>query len=143
MTPPLILKGQYPYINSESLWKIAEGFLAKRGDRMNARKNANKKAIGLAGELRKKLAEQLGEPLQIILFGSQARGEADDTSDIDVLVLLSNLEKGTLDIVLQSAWEVGFEAGKVISVIPATFEEIEVLSASPFFQAVQKEGIPV
>jgi hypothetical protein len=37
---------------------------------------------------------------------------------------------------------VGFEAGKVISVVPAALEEMELLSASPFFQAVKREGIP-
>ena len=54
-----------------------------------------------------------------------------------------DLEKRTLDKVLEISWEVGFEAGKVISVIPATFEELDILSASPFFQAVQREGISV
>ena len=49
----------------------------------------------------------------------------------------------TLDLILEAAWEIGFEAGKVISVIPATFNEMKSLSASPFFQAVQKEGIRI
>ena len=31
------------------------------------------------------------EPLQIILFGSQARGDADQQSDIDLLVVFSEL----------------------------------------------------
>ena len=80
----------------------------------------------------------------VILFGSQARGEATDDSDVDVLVVLPNLDKSTLDTVLEIAWKVGFEAGKVISVIPATYEELDLLSSSsPFFQAVQREGIPV
>jgi len=81
--------------------------------------------------------------VEVILFGSQARGEATEESDIDVVVTVSKLNKKTLDLILEVAWEVGFEAGKVISVIPATFEEMERLSASPFFQAVKKEGIRV
>ena len=81
--------------------------------------------------------------MEVILFGSQARGEATEESDIDVVVTVSKLNKKTLDLILEVAWEVGFEAGKVISVIPATFEEMERLSASPFFQAVKKEGIRV
>ena len=109
---------------------------------MSATPNAKTQALRLAKKLRKKLLATLGEPLEIILFGSQARGDATDTSDIDILVVVSNLEKDTLDALLDAAWEVGFEAGKVISVVPATFEEIRTLSASPVFQAVQREGIP-
>ena len=100
-------------------------------------------AIHLAEELHQKLSAALGESIRVILFGSHARGEATDESDVDVLVVLPVLEKSTLDTVLEIAWEVGFEAGKVISVIPATSDELELLSASPFFQAVQREGIPV
>ena len=83
------------------------------------------------------------QPIRVVLFGSQARGEATEESDLDVLVVLPDLEKGTLDTVLEIAWQVGFEAGKVISVIPATREEMKLLSASPFFQTVEREGIAV
>ena len=100
-------------------------------------------AILLAEELHQKLSVALDEHIQVLLFGSQARGEATDESDVDVLVVLPDLQKSTLDKVLETAWEVGFEAGRVISVVPATFDEMEILSASPFFQAVQREGIPV
>lgn len=100
-------------------------------------------SIRLAEELRRKLSASLGEPVEVTLFGSQARGEATDESDIDVLVVLSHLDKSTMDELLEIAWQVGFEAGKVISVIPATFEEMKTLFFYPFFQMVKREGIPV
>lgn len=100
-------------------------------------------SLQLAKELRNRLEKAFGARIQIILFGSQARGEATDEADIDVLVILPDLDKNTLDTVLEIAWEVGFEAGKVISVVPATHEELPRLSASPFFQAVQRDGISV
>ena len=102
-----------------------------------------KQALRLAEEFRQKLTAALGDHVQVILFGSQARGEATDESDVDVLVILPNLEKATLDIALEIAWEVSFEAGTVLSVIPAAQKEMELLSASPFFKMVRKEGIRV
>lgn len=101
------------------------------------------KGLQLAEKFQQELSDAFDEQVKVILFGSQARGDAVEDSDIDVLVLLPDLEKSTLDKVLEIAWEVGFEAGKVISVIPATQEEMALLSASPFFQAIQREGILV
>lgn len=100
-------------------------------------------ALGLARQLRRVLSMKLEKPVKVMLYGSQARGTATEESDIDILVILPNLEKYTLDIALEAAWEVGFEAGKVISIVPATGEEMRMLSASPFFQAVKSEGISV
>jgi predicted nucleotidyltransferase len=98
--------------------------------------------ILLAEELRQKIEDILGKQIRVILFGSYARGDATEESDVDVLVVLDDLDKSTLDAVLEVAWQVGFDSGKVISVVPAMQEEMGLLSASPFFQAVQKEGIP-
>lgn len=106
-------------------------------------KQPESQAILLAEEFHRRLSETIGEHIQVILFGSQARGEASEESDIDILVLLLKLDKPSVDIILDIAWEVGFDAGKVISVIPATFEEMNLLSASPFFQAVKREGINI
>jgi predicted nucleotidyltransferase len=109
---------------------------------MRKENNASQdQALRLAEELQQKITDILGIQVQVILFGSQARGEATDESDIDVLIVLPDLEKNSLDTVLEIAWEVGFEAGKVISVIPASQKEMDLLSASPFFKTVQKEGI--
>lgn len=99
--------------------------------------------LKLAEKLQEKISNAIGGHVRVILFGSQARGEATGESDVDVLVVLPDLKKPTLDLVLEIAWEVGFEAGKVISVIPAADDEMELLSASPFFQTVLKEGIAV
>lgn len=101
-----------------------------------------KQGIILAKKLHHQLVDALGQSVQVILFGSYARGDSTAESDIDVLVMLPDIRKNTLDTVLEIAWEIGFEAGKVLSVIPATHEEMSTLSASPFFQTVRREGIP-
>jgi len=43
---------------------------------MKASQNQKVSALALAEKLRKRLIENLGEPLELILFGSQARGDA-------------------------------------------------------------------
>ena len=59
--------------------------------------------LQMAKELDRQLEDILDEQVQITLFGLQARGEATDESDIDVLVVLPNLEKSTLEIVRKIA----------------------------------------
>ena len=100
-------------------------------------------ALRLAKEYRRRLSLVLKRPVRVTLFGSQARGDAVLGSDIDLFVILPNLEKSTLDTALDVAWEIGFNAGAVLSVVPATKSEIARLKASPFYQAVQREGVAV
>lgn len=50
-------------------------------------------------------------------------------------MIVPKLDKGTLDLLLEVAWEVGFEAGVVFSVIPVAVEELEELAESPFINS--------
>lgn len=99
------------------------------------------RALKLAKEVRIRLTKELGKPVKVIMFGSQARGDAKKDSDIDLLVFLPSLEKSMLYLAFDVAWEVGFDAGKVISVVPAEKNEWKRLSASPFYRAVKREGV--
>ncbi len=92
-------------------------------------------------QFREQVQKLLGAPVQIILFGSYARGEETEGSDVDLLVIVPKLDKKTLDVLLNVAWEIGYEAGMVFSVVPVAVDELERLAESPFFQAVQREGI--
>ncbi len=101
------------------------------------------RALKLAKQVRERLAKELKQPVKIIMFGSQARGDAKSDSDIDLLVFLPSLDSSMIYLASDVAWEVGLEAGKVISVIPAEKNEWKRLSASPFYRAVKREGIVV
>ena len=101
------------------------------------------KALKLATKVRRRLSEALGRPVKVILFGSQARGDATKYSDIDLFVIVPSLDTDTRNLVSDIAWEVGFEAGKVISTVPTTEEKIKRFSFLPFYQIVEKEGIAV
>ena len=79
---------------------------------------------------------------QVILFGSRARGEGDEFSDIDVLVLLSPLGDFWQEFsrIGGIANRVSLKYDVVISVVPAEFEEFQRRS-SPLFLNVRREGI--
>lgn len=60
-----------------------------------------------------------------------------------MLVIVPKLDAQTDVLISEVAWEVGFEAGAVLSVVPVAQDGLSLLKASPFFQTVQQEGIQV
>jgi len=83
---------------------------------------------------------------KMILFGSQARGDAGPYSDMDVVVILDNLsDERDFDYVSDCAWEAGFEHGIVIVPVIFTQEEWENSPErySLLAQAVEAEGMPL
>ncbi len=101
------------------------------------------RALQLAKEVRKRLKKELGQSVQVIMFGSQARGNATKESDIDLLVILPTVDAKTTRLASDIAWEVGFDAGKVISVIPDTKEQMKRYAFLPFYRTIKQEGIRV
>ena len=90
--------------------------------------------------LRKRIEQVVG---QQVVVGSYARGTQTPESDVDVVVVVPKLTPQIIDKLLEVAWEVGFENGLVISVIPVGRDELEVLSESPFWQTVEREGVKI
>jgi predicted nucleotidyltransferase len=81
---------------------------------------------------------------EVILFGSRARGDAEEFSDADVVVILKDGADGAArDAVSDSAWEAGFEAGLVIVPVVFTREEWErgPERSSLLALAVRAEGV--
>lgn len=99
----------------------------------------------LAAHFKSLLMQRLRN-LDVIVFGSRARGEADADSDLDVLVLSEEPENAaTRTFVSDCAWEAGLGSGVVISPLLIGREQWQsgLESASLLAQAVRREGIPV
>ncbi len=101
------------------------------------------RALKLAAKVRERLTDALGQPVKVIMYGSQARGDATKYSDIDLLVIVPSLDMKTRNVISDITWEVGFEAGRLISAVPSTTEKIKRYSFLPFYQNVKREGISV
>ena len=80
---------------------------------------------------------------EIILFGSQARGDARDDSDWDILVLLdkSKVAPEDIDEVAYPLRELGWDLGETINTILYTKDEWNRDVASPFYENVTRDGI--
>jgi predicted nucleotidyltransferase len=101
------------------------------------------RALKLAREVRKRLMAELKQPVRVIMFGSQARGDATKESDIDLLIILPSIDAKTTRLASDVAWEVGFDAGRVISAIPDTEEQMKRFDFLPFYRNIKREGVSV
>lgn len=97
-----------------------------------------------AQEIRKILGEDL---YKIILYGSYARGDFDENSDVDVMVLTSLAESDIKPIeymLYDAAFDFLMEYGVDISVIVENEEHFQYwLGALPFYDNVEKEGVVI
>jgi predicted nucleotidyltransferase len=99
----------------------------------------------LLSELRERLELLYGSRLKgVYLFGSYARGEADEESDVDVLIVLDHLGNYSreIDATSQIASELSLQFGRSISRVFTTEQQWRTQHTA-FFQNVREEAIPV
>ena len=101
-------------------------------------------ATALLDELRERLGCAYGDRLStIVLFGSEARGEAGPESDIDLLVVLERLvgDYGEeLERGLTAVYPVSLRLGRRISVKLLARDEYE-RGDSPLLREVRRSGV--
>jgi len=92
----------------------------------------------------KQLALERGiSMLDVIVFGSRARGDADQGSDLDILVIVERSNREIREIIRLCAWEIGFDEGLFVQTVVMTKEEKEnsPQRSSLLMLAVDREGI--
>ena len=97
----------------------------------------------LLGEIKSRLAQVHGQRLRgVVLYGSEARGQARADSDVDVLVLLDDPIDygGDLEKNLQALYPLALEIGRRISAKPVSALEYETVDC-PLYRSAQREGI--
>jgi predicted nucleotidyltransferase len=99
-------------------------------------------------EFKDSLLEALADRLKLIrLFGSRARGEADEWSDLDVLVVLVNGDSSVREDVRQirykTMWRHNFHP--LISLLLLSEEEYDNLTRlrARLWQNIEREGITI
>lgn len=100
--------------------------------------------LEFARGIKKILGKQLSK---IILYGSYARGDYDENSDIDLMVLTTlteeEIEKRETEI-FDLAFDFQMDYGVDISVVVKNEEHFNYwLGALPFYDNVQKEGLVI
>jgi predicted nucleotidyltransferase len=79
------------------------------------------------------------------VFGSRARGDADEYSDMDVFIEVETATREIRKKIAHAAWEVGFNYLIHISPLVFTREELEntPVRSSPIVRNIREEGVTV
>lgn len=79
----------------------------------------------------------------LILYGSYARGEADEGSDVDLLLLLEGEVDPARELRRTQAvkWPIALEADYAVFLLPVSADDYES-SDEPFLWNARREGIP-
>ena len=97
----------------------------------------------MISEIRNVANSDIPKGAQVILFGSQARGDAKEGSDWDVLVLIDkeNLSPMDHDLYSYPFWELGWKIDAMIHPAVYTMNDWNTKANPVFKNNVERDGI--
>lgn len=115
---------------------------------MSRKLPGDRELISLLEELKSELQKIYGNHLvNIILYGSYARGDYDSESDIDIMVLvdLDNVEQSKYrEVLTEKMTDISIKYDVLVSVVDSNYEDFKIrASYVPFYKNVIQEGIKV
>ncbi len=104
----------------------------------------DKKSLKLAKQLKKEIAKEY-KVLDMRLFGSRARDDFEEDSDLDIFVELEDNNPEIRKFVRHLSWKIGFENDIVIMTLIITKDRIEngPMRYSPIYRNIEKDGVAV
>ncbi len=80
---------------------------------------------------------------QVFAFGSRARGDAHEESDLDLCIVAEQLGRKEQDYISEVVWEVGYNHGIAIATVRYTRDQFErgPHSKSPLVNVIHREGV--
>jgi uncharacterized protein len=85
---------------------------------------------------------EIDPEVEVVLFGSRARGDYGKESDWDILILTgNNISKPLKQKIRDAIFNIELESGEPISILIYSKKEWEYLEVTPLYQNIKKEGV--
>ena len=83
--------------------------------------------------------------IDIRLYGSKARGEGGDNSDLDVMIEIPNYDRAMVAEIDDIIYRINLEHDVFISALVFGKDELEEgpMSEAPIYKVIQREGVPL
>jgi len=94
--------------------------------------------------LKERLVEELRDRIEsIVLYGSVAKNEAHEDSDIDILVVTRDDDRKLYDRISKIRTRIDLDSNTLTALVHMSRDELEryVKLGSPFMESVLKEGV--
>jgi uncharacterized protein len=100
------------------------------------------------GAFRHRVDDRFGARVrEVVLFGSYARGEATEESDVDVLVVIQDLTEGERREVFDFAYDAGAATDDYVCISPLPYSETQVVELRArerrLLKEIDRDGVAV